>query len=316
MPAKLSIHVPTQAVAIRVLEDGTDLVLGRAPESDCVLAHDSVSRRHARIRHAGGERWTIEDLGSKNGIRVDGNRVQSADLAASQWLAVGDVFCEFERVGPEAVEHLNARAQHRRQSSQLWIDRISTSDNVDGLMDTLLRGIVEIAECRRGFLLVVDRAGSLHVRACHAMDPADLNGIAFSGSRSAVDRSILERRSVYLSDRHDHEWLQDKASVVARGIRALASLPLQHEGRLLGVAYADTDDEAKIFTELDADLLEAFADHAANALAAVELDATLTRMESAFAGATGNATRWPGTGTVAAWNDSGVHRSVASEPSR
>lgn len=294
MPAKLSLHVPTQAVAIRVLEDGADVILGRAPESDCVLAHDSVSRRHARIRHAGGERWTIEDLGSKNGVRVDGNRVQSADLAASQWLAIGDVFCEFERVGVDAVEHLNARARHRRQSSQLWIDRISTTDNVDGLMDTLLRGIVEIAECRRGFLLVVDRAGNLHVRACHAMDAADLKGIAFSGSRSAVDRSIIERRAVFLSDRRDHAWLQDKASVVARGIRALASLPLQHEGRLLGIAYADTDDDAKVFTELDADLLGAFAERASNALAAMELDATLAQMESAFAGASGSATRWPG----------------------
>jgi hypothetical protein len=313
VPAKLSIHVPTQAVSIRVLVDGSDLILGRAPECDCVLAHDSVSRRHARIRQIEGDRWTIEDLGSKNGIRVDGNRVDSAQLAASQWLAIGDVFCEFERVGADAVEHLNARAAHRRQSSQLWIDRISTSDNVDGLMDTLLRGIVEIAECRRGFLLVVDRAGNLRVRACHAMDPADLNGIAFSGSRSAVDRSILERRAVYLSDRRDHDWLQDKASVVARGIRALASLPLQHEGRLLGVAYADTDDDAKIFTDLDADLLEAFAERASNALAAVEIDATLTQIESAFAGAGGVATRWPG--AAAAWNDVGARRG-ASESSR
>ena len=313
MPAKLSIHVPTQAVSIRVLLDGSDVVLGRAPECDCVLAHDSVSRRHARIRQVDGDRWTIEDLGSKNGIRVDGNRVDSAELAASQWLAIGDVFCEFERVGSEAVQHLNARAAHRRQSSQLWIDRISTSDNVDGLMDTLLRGIVEIAECRRGFLLVVDKIGNLRVRACHAMDPADLNGIAFSGSRSAVDRSIMERRAVYLSDRRDHAWLQDKASVVARGIRALASLPLQHEGRLLGVAYADTDDDAKIFTDLDADLLEAFAERASNALAAAEIDATLARMESAFAGGQGGATHWPG--AVSGWNDGNARRAVPSESS-
>jgi GAF domain-containing protein len=124
-----------------------------------------------------------------------------------------------------------------------------------------------------------------------------------------VDRSVLERRAVYLSDRRDHAWLQDKASVVARGIRALASLPLQHEGRLLGVAYADTDDEAKIFTDLDADLLEAFAERASNALAAAELDATLSRMESAFAGS--GATRWPG--SVSGWNDAAANRGAASE---
>ena len=302
MPAKLAIHVPTQAVTIRVLPDGAELTLGRAPESDCVLAHDSVSRRHARIRNVAGGGWTIEDLGSKNGVRVDGCRVASAELAASQWFAIGDVFCEFERVDTDAVENIQRRAAHRRQSSQLWIDRISTStDNVDGLVDTLLRGIVDIAECRRGFLLVMDAAGTLRVRACQAMDASDLSGAAFSGSRSAVDRSIRECRPVYMSDRRDHDWLNDKASVIARGIRALASLPLKQDGRLLGVVYTDTDDEAKIFSELDAALLEAFAERASAALAAIEIDSTLSRMESAFAD-----TSQPGLHTgrdAPAWND-------------
>jgi len=282
VPAKLSIHVPTQAVAIHVLDDGADLTLGRAPENDCVLAHDSVSRRHARIENTGDGRWRIEDLGSKNGIRVDGNRVEDAELAPSQWLAIGDVFCEFERVGPEAVEHIRERAQHRRQSSQLWIDRIATSDSVDTLVETLLRGIVEIAECRRGFLLVADGTGNLRVRAFHAMDPSDLGAAAFSGSRSAVDCSIRERRAVYLSDRRDRDSLKDKASIIARGIRALVSFPLLDESRLLGVAYADTDDEAKIFSDLDADLLKAFAERASAALTAIEIDAKLSNMESFY----------------------------------
>lgn len=308
MPAKLAIHVPTQAVAIHVLADGADLTLGRAADNGCVLAHDSVSRRHARLHDEGG-RWIIEDLGSKNGVRVNGSRVDKADLADDQWLAIGDVFCEFEKVAPEAVEHLNARAQHRRQSSQLWIDRIATSDNVDKLVDTLLGGIVDIAECRRGFLLVMDTAGALRVRACHAMEPSDLDGAAFSGSRSAVDRAILERRPVYFSDRRDRDFLQDKASVVARGIRALATLPLAHDGRLLGVAYADTDDQAKQFTDLDAELLEAFAERAANALAAIELDATLARMESALAQG-GASQRQSGP----AWNEIGTRRAAAGAP--
>lgn len=305
MPAKLAIHIPTQAVAIHVLADGADLTLGRAPDNDCVLAHDSVSRRHARIRDEGA-RWIVEDLGSKNGVRVDGSRVEKAELAANQWLAIGDVFCEFERVEPDAVAHLTARALHRRQSSQLWIDRIATTDSVDKLVETLLGGIVDIAECRRGFLLVADKDGKLRVRACHAMDAADLDGVAFSGSRSAVDRSIVERRPVYLGDRRDHDFLQDKASVVARGIRAIASLPLQHEGRLLGVAYADTDDQAKVFTDLDADLLEAFAGRAANALAAIEIDADLARMESALASSGAPSLQWPS--AAPAWAPRGAAR--------
>ena len=143
----------------------------------------------------------------------------------------------------------------------------------------------------------MDTAGTLRVRACHAMDRPISTA---SRSPAVAARSIARSSSaapVYLSDRRDHEWLQDKASVIARGIRALASLPLQHEGRLLGVAYADTDDQAKIFTDLDADLLEAFAERASNALAAIEIDATLARMESAFAGGRARATALAGIGS-------------------
>jgi len=280
VPAKLSIHVPTQAVTIRVLADGDDVIVGRAPDCDCVLAHDSVSRRHARIRrsHEGG--WSIEDLGSKNGIRVDGNRVTDAMLAPHQWLAIGDVFCEFERVEPDAVQHLNARAAQRRHSSQLWIDRIATSkDNVDGLMDTLLRGIVDIAECRRGFLLVTDSNGQMRMRARQDIDSTNFNDRRFSGSRSAIERSIAECRAVYLSGGQDHDGLLEKASVLAHGIRALACLPLLHETRLLGVVYADTTHDAKIFTDLDAELLEAFADRGAATLATFELHKKLNEIE-------------------------------------
>jgi adenylate cyclase len=51
------------------------LVLGRHSEQcDLVVAHGSLSRRHARLRIADG-RLTIEDLGSTNGTIVDGMRL-------------------------------------------------------------------------------------------------------------------------------------------------------------------------------------------------------------------------------------------------
>lgn len=308
MPARLAIHVPTQAVAIRVLTDGSDLVVGRSPDCDCVLAHESVSRRHARLYESQG-RWIIEDLGSKNGIRVGGHCVAGAELTASQWLAIGDVFCEFEPIDDEAVQHLTARAAHRRESSQLWIDRLSRSQGVDTLIETLLGGIVNIAECRRGFLLVTDDAQCLRVRACHTIDPMEFGGVAFSGSRSAVDRAIVERRAVFLSDRRDHDWLAGKASVIARGIRALVALPLEQDGALLGVAYADTDNEAKIFTDLDADLLHAFAARASAALAAAEIHAALSSVESAIAG--DPALRRFDAEHAPSWNDTAARRSRA-----
>jgi hypothetical protein len=46
--------------------------IGRSRDCDIVLEDSSISRRHAELRPA-GEGWVIEDLGSTNGVRVNGN---------------------------------------------------------------------------------------------------------------------------------------------------------------------------------------------------------------------------------------------------
>lgn len=63
-------------VSAHELKDANEgLVLGRHSEQcDLVVAHGSLSRRHARLRLSDG-RLTIEDLGSTNGTIVDGMRL-------------------------------------------------------------------------------------------------------------------------------------------------------------------------------------------------------------------------------------------------
>lgn len=57
------------------LDNGQSLVIGRSSSSDVVLAHESVSRRHARIwLDRSGTLW-IEDLGSSAGTYVGSDRI-------------------------------------------------------------------------------------------------------------------------------------------------------------------------------------------------------------------------------------------------
>jgi hypothetical protein len=71
------------------------VTIGQAPENDLVVAQDlsgweTVSRRHARI-YAQAGRWIVEDLGSTNGIYVNGRRT-GRNLLRDGWrLGVGGV---------------------------------------------------------------------------------------------------------------------------------------------------------------------------------------------------------------------------------
>ncbi|HEX6255324.1 MAG TPA: DUF3662 and FHA domain-containing protein [Euzebyales bacterium] len=69
-------------------------VIGRMPGCDVQLDDPSVSRRHARISR-GDQGWLIEDLGSTNGIMVNGTTVDREYLAGGEDLELGNVRLRF-----------------------------------------------------------------------------------------------------------------------------------------------------------------------------------------------------------------------------
>lgn len=71
-------------------------VLGRSRDCDVVLEDPNVSRHHAEVRPSGGS-WTVRDLGSTNGIRVNGRRVDGPrSLKHGDTIGVGTSELTFE----------------------------------------------------------------------------------------------------------------------------------------------------------------------------------------------------------------------------
>ena len=62
------------------------MVIGRSRECDVVIDDENVSRRHAEVRPSGGA-WIVRDLGSTNGVKVNGRRL---DPSRPQSLKRGD----------------------------------------------------------------------------------------------------------------------------------------------------------------------------------------------------------------------------------
>src|ERR671936_2989228 len=64
------------------------VVLGRSRDCDIQLADANVSRRHAELRQEGASYWNF-DLGSPNGLEVNGKRVKRAKLAGGDTITLG-----------------------------------------------------------------------------------------------------------------------------------------------------------------------------------------------------------------------------------
>jgi Protein of unknown function (DUF3662)/FHA domain len=72
------------------------LVIGRSRDCDLTLDDPNVSRRHAEVRHEDGGYWVV-DLGSTNGVEVNGSRVERAELADGDQILLGRTSLTFER---------------------------------------------------------------------------------------------------------------------------------------------------------------------------------------------------------------------------
>ena len=77
------------AVIAALPETGT-LTIGRVPPADIVVADRSISRTHATVRGDRGV-YVVSDAGSRNGVRVRGERIESCELFPGDEVMLGDV---------------------------------------------------------------------------------------------------------------------------------------------------------------------------------------------------------------------------------
>jgi hypothetical protein len=74
---------------------GRGAVLGRSRDCDIRVDDPNVSRRHAEIRQEDGGYWIV-DLGSTNGVEVNGERVDRARLSNEDRIVIGKTDLLFE----------------------------------------------------------------------------------------------------------------------------------------------------------------------------------------------------------------------------
>jgi CRP-like cAMP-binding protein len=117
----------------RLLESTT---IGRGSDNTITIQVPSVSRNHAKVTLQGGT-WIVEDLKSKNGIMINGKRVDKHALKSNDTFKLGEIeFCFIENEIPEdndqladTVEVLIASTAYldilgEKKSAEFWTERL------------------------------------------------------------------------------------------------------------------------------------------------------------------------------------------------
>jgi len=283
VPARVSVYFPDRPVRRLVLGDGDGCLVGRGEGCDLALDDARVSRRHARLAPFDGG-WRVEDLGSKNGTLVDGEPPPDGALPEFAWLSFGGLLARFETLSESDRRAAADRDRERWQTSVLMQRKIAAAEGLAAVLDQALTSMLGLCEAERAGVVLVRPDGELGVAAVAGAESlagaaANATGAAgaepagvFGGSRGAIERALGSGRPVALSDARADTGLGERASIVAGGIRALVCLPLTVLGRPIGALYADSRRPGSAFTELDVEILEALAGHAALAIGVARIE--------------------------------------------
>ncbi|MGE0395551.1 MAG: FHA domain-containing protein [Kofleriaceae bacterium] len=80
------------------------MIIGRTDENDIVINHRSISRNHAKlVREPETGRYTISDLQSSNGVRVNGQDYSKVELRRGDVVDLGHVRLRFIEPGEDFV---------------------------------------------------------------------------------------------------------------------------------------------------------------------------------------------------------------------
>ena len=266
--------------ALILRKDGVDVsrfsmnegskIIGRSPSVDVVVADHVISRRHARLSIDNDE-LMIEDLGSTNGVRVNGSKVVRKAIGTNDEVMLGsyalivseheseDLLRETGALIPfDAGATLYQRLVRTESHDPLAVlyrtaQLLGGDDDVDTLYDKVASLAHESLPARCVFVLTKDREADLpQVRASH--DGGDSKAEV---SEIIVDHVFTTRTAVLTVNPEDDPRFDSASTVVGEGIRAAMCAPICGRETLFGVLYADTEDTAHLFTTEEFELFTA-----------------------------------------------------------
>jgi len=278
-PAPSWSHLPAIDVA-----EGESKTVGRAEHADVRLNDASLSRLHARISLDPSGSLTIQDLGSTNGVRVNGTRLETAPVRVGDTVHFGEIeYIAIPAGGsgsgatpvPQTIIRRVAVDTAPRVDRMALEALLSTSRelmafaDLPALLDRVLERFSSIAKPDRSAILLVDPVtGELVPRAVRPSGA--YQSVSDFASATVVRQALAARNVLVVHDIQHDAQLQHALSVVAAGVKSVICVPLFGRAGPIGALYADRLGLEQ-FPPETAEYAAAFAGHAATALETAQL---------------------------------------------
>jgi len=274
-----------------VLRAGTTSV-GRQSGNDIVLSDPSVSRRHASFALDEENHALVRDLGSSNGILVNGAAVPYRELQHGDTVAIGrfELVVDLQATPPSSRAHTvqevaeappeGSIVRRRKDAVPLGEKRlrflyevssqIASTLHENELLANLMDRIFEVFEVGRGALALLDpETGKLDYREVRNASEQASGAVAVS--RGIVDCVLKEKTAVLVKDAMSDDRYAARMSIMRQRIRSVLCVPILAQQKLLGLVYLDDRRSRGAFSEEDLEFLSILCGQVAQALESARL---------------------------------------------
>ena len=272
----------------------TPFTVGRKVDKDLVIADPRVSRDHAQIMQDGHD-FFIEDLGSKHGTFVNGERIQRQKLERGDRLEFGARDSAYILFNPGSQTSNTAREflsqisgiQIRQETTdleklRLFLEaarKLNTVGVLDEILITMLDATLDLTRGERAYVFLRDEEGNLRLQAGrNARKEPLLDDKTIS--HSILEESMRSNSEFLLTDTSGSLDLAGRQSIVANDLRTVLCFPLRKlqvqatrdaqtpvpnaAAQAMGVLYVDSRFASRDISVISKDILHAIATEAAS----------------------------------------------------
>lgn len=255
-----------------------EFIIGRFPDCDLQLSNSGISRHHTRLLKTDDNEWMVEDMGSKNGTKLNNNllktreKLKDGDIVQLETFSLKIALVEGEAKTTK-IETINEELTligDAEDFQQQWIEADTHLENIHNFRKAIdrLKDLVEIAKVlnraesieaifsqvrevvfrelkmldRLALLVDVDGNGELELINAIVRDSSPEKNLPVDGNwiSSSICRKVFaEQVAIKTDDAQTDARFEGEMTIVNKGIRTALAVPLWDKKQVFGVLYGD-----------------------------------------------------------------------------